>query len=42
MRRVNKYTTTLHALNSAIIKLSKLTKAEAVYQGVHDDMHAAR
>ena len=36
MRRVNKYTTTLHALNSAIVKLSKLTKAETVYRGVHD------
>ena len=36
MRRVNKYTTTLHALNSAIVKLSKLTKASTVYRGVHD------
>lgn len=30
----NKYTNTLHALNSAIIKLSKLTKAAKVYRGV--------
>ena len=30
----NKYTTTLHAINSAIIKLSKLTKAKLVYRGV--------
>jgi hypothetical protein len=36
MRRVNKYTTTLHALNSAIVKLSKLTVASTVYRGVHD------
>ena len=35
-RRVNKYTTTLHALNSAIVKLSKLTKASTVYRGIHD------
>ena len=36
VQRINKYTTTLHALNSAIIKLSKLTKASTVYRGVHD------
>jgi len=30
----NKYTTTLHAINSAIIKMSKLTKAAKVYRGV--------
>jgi hypothetical protein len=35
-RRVNKYTTTLHALNSAIVKLSKLTQASTVYRGIHD------
>ena len=32
--RGNRYTTTLHALNSAIIKLSKLTVACNVYRGV--------
>ena len=32
--RGNRYTTTLHALNSAIIKLSKLTVASNVYRGV--------
>jgi hypothetical protein len=36
VQRINKYTTTLHAINSAIIKLSKLTKASTVYRGVHD------
>ena len=30
----NKYTTTLHAINSAIVKLSKLTKATKVYRGL--------
>jgi hypothetical protein len=30
----NKYTTTLHVINSAIVKLSKLTYASAVYRGV--------
>ena len=30
----NKYVTTLHAINEAIIKLSKLTKATTVYRGV--------
>jgi len=36
VKRINKYTTTLHAINSAIVKLSKLTKASTVYRGVHD------
>ena len=36
VQRINKYTTTLHAINSAIIKLSKLTKASTVYRGLHD------
>ena len=31
---LNKYTTTLHAINSCIIKLSKLTVASRVYRGV--------
>ena len=31
---VNLYTTTLHVINSAIIKLSKLTNATKVYRGV--------
>ena len=30
----NKYTTTLHAINSAIVKLSKLTVAAKVYRGM--------
>ena len=30
----NKYTTTLHAINSAVVKLSKLTVATRVYRGV--------
>ncbi|KAL1496498.1 hypothetical protein AB1Y20_016452 [Prymnesium parvum] len=30
----NKYTTTLHAINSAVVKLSKLTLATRVYRGV--------
>ena len=29
----NKYTTTLHAINSVVLKLSKLTKAASVYRG---------
>ena len=36
VQRINKYPTTLHAINSAIIKLSKLSKASTVYRGVHD------
>ena len=30
----NKYTTTLHVINSAVVKLSKLTFAKKVYRGV--------
>ena len=33
-RSLNKYTTTLHGINSAIIKISKLTKATKVYRGI--------
>ena len=33
-RDLNRYTTTLHAINSAIIKLGKLTVAEKVYRGI--------
>ena len=33
-KRLNTYTTTLHAINSAIIKLGKLTVAKTVYRGV--------
>ena len=29
----NTYTTTLHAINSAVVKLSKLTQAVPVYRG---------
>ena len=32
--RGNKYVTTIHAINSAVIKLSKLSKAGKVYRGV--------
>ena len=32
---VNLYTTTLHAINSSIVKLSKLTYAAKVYRGVN-------
>ena len=31
---LNMYPTTLHAVNSAIIKLGKLTKATKVYRGI--------
>ena len=34
MRRVNKYTTTLHALNSTLLVLSHLTAVRAVYRVV--------
>ena len=30
----NKYATTLHVVNSAVVKLSKLTKAAKVYRGM--------
>merc|ERR1719210_1854547 len=30
----NRYTTTIHVINSALIKLSRLQKAETVYRGV--------
>lgn len=29
-----RYTTTMHAINSAILKLSKLTAATVVYRGI--------
>ncbi len=32
----NSYTTTIHATNSCVIKLSKLTKAGKVYRGIKD------
>jgi len=34
LRSLNKYTTTVHGINSAVIKLGKLTKARKVYRGV--------
>ena len=34
LKHLNTYTTTLHAINSAIVKLSKLTVASKVYRGV--------
>ena len=34
MRSLNKYATTLHGINSAIIKLGKLTMATKVYRGI--------
>ena len=30
----NKYSSTLHAINSAIVKLGKLSKAQKVYRGI--------
>ena len=30
----NRYSTTLHVLNSAIVKLGKLTRVERVYRGI--------
>ena len=32
----NTYTTTIHACNSCVIKLSKLTKAGKVWRGIRD------
>ena len=32
----NMYTTTIHAINSCVIKLSKLTKAGKVWRGIKD------
>uniref|UniRef100_A0A7S2D976 Uncharacterized protein n=1 Tax=Haptolina brevifila TaxID=156173 RepID=A0A7S2D976_9EUKA len=34
LQSLNKYTTTLHVINSAIVKLSKLTVADKVYRGI--------
>ena len=34
MRQLNRYATTLHAINSAIVKLGKLTVATTVYRGL--------
>lgn len=34
--KLNRYTTTLHAINSAIVKLSKLTYACKVYRGINN------
>jgi len=34
----NDYTTTIHAINSCVLKLSKLTKACNVYRGIKDAM----
>eukprot|EP00966_Prymnesium_polylepis_P296698 6854237-Prymnesium_polylepis.2 len=34
MRSLNKYPTTLHAINSVIIKLGKLTRATKAYRGI--------
>ena len=33
-KQLNKYTTTLHAINSCVVKLSKLTEATKVYRGI--------
>ena len=30
----NEYTTTIHSLSSALVKLGKLTKAQPVYRGI--------
>ena len=32
----NEYSTTIHAINSCVIKLSKLTKAGKVWRGIKD------
>ena len=34
LTRGNTYTTTLHCINSVIVKLGKLTKAQKVYRGI--------
>ena len=34
MQQLNKYTNTLHGINSAVIKLGKLTHADKVYRGI--------
>ena len=34
LTRGNKYVTTLHVINSAVVKLSKLTRVEPVYRGI--------
>ena len=34
LNKGNRYVTTIHVINSAFIKLSKITKAETVYRGV--------
>ena len=49
--RGSKFTTTIHVINSAIVKLSKLTRVESVYRGIsgrklppafeHHDKHNA-
>ena len=36
LTRGNSYTTTIHAINSCVIKLSKLTKAGKVWRGIKD------
>jgi len=36
LTRGNTYTTTIHAINSCVIKLSKLTKAGKVWRGIKD------
>jgi hypothetical protein len=36
--RGNNYVTTIHAINSCVIKLSKLTKAGKVWRGIKDAM----
>ena len=33
-KSLNKYTTTLHCINSAVVKLGKLTNATKVYRGI--------
>ena len=33
-KEVNLYTTTIHVINSCIVKMGKLTKAQPVYRGL--------
>ena len=35
LKSLNRYQTTLHGINSAIIKLGKLTFASRIYRGIH-------
>ena len=34
LEKLNKYTTTIHVINSFIVKMGKMTKAKPVYRGM--------